>query len=437
MRLGRRTTPSRTTPALAAAALLMFATGRRHFRRAALRGVLAALLTRLAMLVPWFDEEDHPVLAQEASAVAFMAGAAMEEPIAGAALGLLGAALHRNDDIHVGERVAGASAGIALALASSKVWPVPPRLGPTAPKVWLPADKEPNADGAGLTIVVNKASGGDDGGSEIDAICEDLPRARVVEVEPENGDEIRKALDAAAAEGAVALGISGGDGSINTAAHVALEAEKPLMVMPGGTFNHLTQAVGIESVDEAIAAVKKGQAVGVDVATIGGRVFLNTASFGSYVDLVDTRQRLEKRMGKWGAMVVALIRVLRHADPIEVEIEGEAKKVWMAFIGNCRYHPSGFAPTWRERLDDGLLDFRYVSGDQPWARTRLVLAVLTGRLGRSKVYRQTTVECLHLRSLDGPIRLARDGETFEGPEDIVIEKLPTRLAIYALHEKKP
>ena len=437
MRLGRTKRPARTTPALAIAAVLMFVTGRRHFRRAALRGVLAATVTRLAMLVPWFDEESHPVLAEEASAVAFMAGAAMEEPIAGVALGLLGAGLHGNDDTDVGERVVGAAAGIAIAAASSKVWPVPPRLGPTAPKVWLPADGEPNADGTGLTIVVNQASGGDNGDSEVEAIAKELPQARVVEVDPKNGDEIRKALDAAVAEDAVALGISGGDGSINTAAHIALEAEKALMVVPGGTFNHLTHAVGIESVDEAISAVKKGQAVGVDVATIGGQVFLNTASFGSYVDLVDTRQRLEKRLGKWGAMVVALVRVLRHTEPIEVEIEGEPKKVWMAFIGNCRYHPSGFAPTWRERLDDGLLDFRYVSGDQPWARTRLVAAVLTGRLGRSKIYRQTTVERLHLRSLNGPIRLARDGETFEGPEDIVIEKLPTRLAIYALHEKKP
>ena len=41
---------------------------------------------------------------------------------------------------------------------------------------------------------------------------------------------------------------------------------------------------------------------------------MNTASFGSYVDLVDTRQRLEKRLGKWGAMVVALTRVLRHTE---------------------------------------------------------------------------------------------------------------------------
>jgi undecaprenyl-diphosphatase len=231
----------------------------------------------------------------------------------------------------------------------------------------------------------------------------------------------------------VALGVSGGDGTINTAAQVALDADKALMVVPTGTFNHLARDLGVASTADAIDAVKSGEAVAVDVATIGGRVFLNTASFGSYVELVDARERLEKRIGKWPAVVVALVRVLRHSDPIDVEIDGVPKKVWMAFIGNCRYHPSGFAPTWRERLDDGLLDVRYVSGDQPYARTRLIMAVMTGRLGRSKVYSQSTVKGLRLRSLEGPLRLARDGESFDGPGDLVIEKLEKRLAVYAPH----
>jgi undecaprenyl-diphosphatase len=106
----------------------------------------------------------------------------------------------------------------------------------------------------------------------------------------------------------------------------------------------------------------------------------------------------------------------------------------MTFIGNCRYQPSGFAPTWRERLDDESLDFRYIDGSSPWARTRLVVAILTGRLGRSKVYRQTVVKELRIRSLQGPLRLARDGETFEGTDDIIVRKLPQRVAVYAQHD---
>ena len=103
----------------------------------------------------------------------------------------------------------------------------------------------------------------------------------------------------------------------------------------------------------------------------------------------------------------------------------------MIFIGNCRYHPKGFAPSWRERLDDGLLDVRLVDGTQPYARTRLLLAVLSGTLGRCKVYEHSLVSQLKVRSLDGsPMRLARDGETFEGSAEFTVTKLDRPLPIY-------
>lgn len=410
----------------------MYLSRKRELRRGALRGALAATTAYVAaLLVPALRDE-----AEDASVAGFVTGAAIELPLAGLSLAPLAVAA-RGDVADPRRGLVAAGIGASVALASTRVWPVPPALGPTAPKVLVPAHAECSSDGEGLTIVINADSGPANVEPPTELLREQLPKADVVEVEAERGDEIRKALDAALADGAVAVGVSGGDGTVNTAAQVALDAGKPLMVVPGGTFNHLTQAVGVDSVDDAVQAVKSGEAVEIDVATVGGRVFLNTASFGSYVELVDARERLENRIGKWPALVVALIRVLRHSEPIEVEIEGDAKRIWMAFVGNCRYHPSGFAPTWRERLDDGLIDFRYVSGREPFARTRLVLAVVTGRLGRSKVYRQTCVRRLQLRSMKGPLRLARDGETFEGPEDVVIEKLDERLIVYAPHVKNP
>lgn len=415
----------------AVVSLVMYGSRRRTLRRAALRGLMAAALAR-AVVAPLRLDPDPGT----AVSVAFVAGAGLEERKAAPILALLWAALQRGDPGRASHRAVAVSAAAGAVLASTKVWPVPPRLGPIAPKLRLPQTAEPNPDGSGVTIVVNRASGSDDGDGEVDQLLELLPAAEIVSVDPDNGEGLRKALDTAAARGAVALGVAGGDGSINTAAQVALEADKPLLVVPTGTFNHLAQAVGVDSPLDAANALKRGEAVGVDVATIGGHVFLNTASFGGYVDLVDTRRRLEERIGKWPAMVLALMRVLRHSDPIMVEIDGRSRSVWMAFIGNCRYHPSGFAPTWRERLDDGLLDVRYVSGDQPWARTRLVAAVMTGRLGRSKIYRQTCEERFVVRAAAGPLRLARDGETFEGAEDIVVEKLARRLVVFAPHGER-
>ncbi|MGH2807018.1 MAG: diacylglycerol/lipid kinase family protein [Actinomycetota bacterium] len=412
---------------LAAAAL--GASQTRKGRRAGLRGLLNGVVAWVvATLVTRFTGHDARA---QATAAAFTTGAALEAPAAS-----LPAAAATITTVRRAEPglLTGAALGAAVAFASKRIWPVPPDEGARAPEVSLPDHAEPNADGAGLFVAVNTASGnGDDGPA--DQLRRALPQAKVEEIEIVEGDELRKALDGAAEHAAV-LGVSGGDGSINTAAQVAIEHNKPLAVFPTGTLNHLTGALGIEELDETVAALKKGEAVAVDVATIDGHAFLNTASFGSYVELVDMRERLEKRIGKWPAVVIALIRVLRKSEPVCIEIDGSEKNIWMAFIGNCRYSPSGFAPSWRKRLDDGQIDFRYVDGSAPWARLRLILAVLTGRLGRSKVYRQMVVDELRIRCVDGPMRLARDGETFEASSDeIVIEKLPERLAIYCPHEK--
>lgn len=429
-RIGRKVTATSSSRWLITlAALVLFGlSGQAKLRRAALRGVISAALMQVVSLLPGWTRQDR----DDGAVAAFITAASLELPVLAAPL--VGAAVVA--DPSVARRVMSTPAsaiGAMTALSTTRLWPIPPRLGAEAPRIQLPHYAEPNEDGAGLTIVINTASGSSTDEELVKQLRSAFPESEVAQIE---GDELRPALDEALDHGAKVLGVAGGDGSINTAAQVAVDSEKVLMIVPNGTFNHLGQALGVDSVVDAIEAVKAGQAVAVDVGTIGGHVFLNTASFGSYVELVDAREKLEGRIGKWLAVLVALIRVLRHGAPIEVEVDGRPLKIWMAFIGNCRYHPSGFAPTWRERLDDELLDFRYVSGAEPFARTRLTLAVLTGRLGRSKVYREICVTRLHVRSRQGPIRLARDGETFEGPEDFVVEKLSKRIAIYVPHSKK-
>lgn len=411
-----------------AAAALLWATQARSGRRAGLRGLLSGSIAWLAAtILGRFVDVDGRA---EATGAAFATAAALESPLAGIPTAAAAALTLRTGD-RAG--LASAALGSGLALASTRVWPVPPSDGPDAPKVFLPDHAEPSRDGEGLFIAVNADAGNGDC-APTEQLKTSLPQAKIDEVEIIEGTELRKALDEGA-EHALALGISGGDGSINTAAQIAVDNDKPLAVFPSGTLNHLTGALGIECIEESVEAIKSGQAVGIDVATIDGHAFVNTASFGAYVELVDMREKLEKRIGKWPAVVVALVRVLRKSRPVEVEIDGQAMKVWMAFIGNCRYSPSGFAPSWRKRLDDEQIDFRYVEGSTPWARLRLIVAVLTGRLGGCKVYKQTVVKELRIRSLDGPLRLARDGETFEASsEEIIVRKLPKRLAVYCPHD---
>ncbi|MGQ0618221.1 MAG: diacylglycerol/lipid kinase family protein [Acidimicrobiia bacterium] len=402
----------------------------RIIRRSALRGVVAAAATA-------------PLAGPVGAASAFTVGSAMESSRAGllAAPTIAAALLVDRAARPTGWKrwvlgrtghsprtaALAMAAGAGMAALTTRLWPVAPDEPAATARRRPKVDERPSADGKGLHIVVNPGSGPALAASPVDVLREGLPGATITELA--EGDNPVDALEAAA-DGASILGVAGGDGTVNAAAGVALAAGLPLLVVPAGTLNHFARALGIDTVAEAVEAVKAGHLAEVDVAEIDEKPFLNTASFGVYVDLVDARERLENRIGKWPAMVIALFGVLRRGEPVDLVLDGERRRLWLAFLGNCRYDPPGFAPSWRARLDDGRIDVRLVDGDAPFARARLFLAVLTGTLARSNVYEARDVERLTLRSLDGPLRLARDGETFDGTTEAVISKCPSRLRVF-------
>lgn len=285
--------------------------------------------------------------------------------------------------------------------------PTPMRDGPAKP---LPS-------GHGVRIVVNPSAGPSLRAAPEDELREALPEADIVVMG--EGDDL---LDLLAAPGAAAIGAAGGDGTLNAAATAALAQEALFVPVPAGTLNHLARDLGLCSVEDTIKAVRTGHAACIDVGTVGDRVFLNTFSFGGYGPVVDRREQWEHRIGKWPALLVALVWELPRMQPIRVEIDGEPMRVWLMWVGNCRYSPAGLAPAWRESLEDGLLDVRIVYGARRFSKTRFGLAALAGRLARSRVYSERRVEQLEVRCLDGAPRLATDGETFDGPEQFTIQK---------------
>ena len=242
---------------------------------------------------------------------------------------------------------------------------------------------------------------------------------------------MRRTLERAVAEGATAIGVAGGDGSVSTAAAVAAAHRVPLMVVPGGTLNHFARDIGVVTIDDAVTAVRAGTVVEADVARAGDHTFVNTLSIGCYPELVDRRDALRPRLGKWPAALVAAIAVLARAEPISLEIDGRPRRVWSLFVGNCRYDASPGSPLGRPRLDDGTLDVRLLPADVPLAKVRAIVSALAKRVERSPLIERWSTTSLRVRSSDGELRVARDGETFDldGPLEIV--KNGTRAAVFA------
>ncbi|MEV7962122.1 bifunctional phosphatase PAP2/diacylglycerol kinase family protein [Oerskovia paurometabola] len=406
-----------------------------------------------------------------ATAGAFAAGVALEWPAAGLVVApVAGAVMYSR--LHVGAHwfsdvVGGAALGVGLAVLGRWLVPSPPGPEPDVP-AGPPTDVPALPDGEGLFVVVNTAAGSGRILKEdpLEVLRRDLPKARVHVLA--EGDDLREIYDRAArgedaggsdgdsgARPARALGISGGDGTVATAAAAAREHDLPLVVLPGGTLNHFAKAADLTSMSATVRAVQAGSGVSVDVAElrVDGQdpmTVLNTFSLGIYPELVSQRERAEKRLGKWPATVWATSRVLRSATPLRVSVDGVVGSYWSFFAGVNKYVPQNLAPVERIRLDDGVLDVRTGRAEQRYSRARLFLETVAGgaasslagrvrRLERHLALDAWTTPDLSLRFGDGaphdPVILAHDGETLELDGDQVtgatLTMVPGGLRIYA------
>src|SRR3954468_18226635 len=369
-----------------------------------------------------------------ASAAAFATAVAMEEPLIGVPVAALAAGVaygRVHTGVHYpGDVVAGVALGVGSALVVRRVWPV----RPDRPAFARPARKSAPVlpDGEGFVVVINETAGS---GERADDVEKELREAlaKVDVIRCGEGGDIEDCLREAAKHAKV-LGVMGGDGTVNCAASIALEAQLPLAVVPGGTLDHFAGEIGITELADVIEAVRAGSAVEISVGSADpdghDLFFLNTFALGVYPELVKEREKHEKRLGKWPAMALAMARVLRGADAVFVEVDGQPRRLWTLFAGNGHYHPAGFAPSWRERLDDDCIDVRLIDADHKLSRLRLIAAVLSGRLGKSSVYEQRLVGSLPIRSRQGGLRLARDGEVAEGPGHLTLRAAASKLVVY-------
>ncbi len=102
------------------------------------------------------------------------------------------------------------------------------------------------------------------------------------------GQSLAALARVAAADGADALGMAGGDGSLAVVAAVAAAQDIPFVCVPAGTRNHFALDVGIDrhDVPGALGAFTDGVECLIDMADVNGRLFLNNVSLGIYGDAV-------------------------------------------------------------------------------------------------------------------------------------------------------
>ncbi len=302
-----------------------------------------------------------------------------------------------------------------------------------------------------MLIVRNAASGtavlrADPAGT----FAERLPEAVVHELA--DGEDLADVVDAAMESDAApdVLGIYGGDGSVSRMAHLARRHGRPLLAMPGGTFNHFVRALGVDSVEAAIDAYQAGSTVAVGVAEATADddepvTVLNVVSVGAYPELIGERER-RTSLGKWIGGVVATAAALRRAEPLTIVSEGRRARVWSVFVSVGRNDPERVATMQRQEAETGVLDVRvhHARGSKVRALASLAFGKRTAAVLRAvRLFpRDEDVERLVVRELDLRVRpeaghpsvFVHDGELEEraaGGFRLRCVALPGALTVFA------
>ncbi|MFF4055322.1 diacylglycerol/lipid kinase family protein [Streptomyces sp. NPDC001668] len=139
-------------------------------------------------------------------------------------------------------------------------------------------------------LIMNPRSGGGKVGEHGLVERAEALGARVVLLDVDTRPDPAALARQAVAEGADLLGVAGGDGTQALVAGVAAEHDVPFVVLAAGTRNHFAMDLGLDRDDPAagLDALTHGVEIRVDLGDVAGRPFVNTVSFGTYAEIVQS-----------------------------------------------------------------------------------------------------------------------------------------------------
>lgn len=282
-------------------------------------------------------------------------------------------------------------------------------------------------------LIINPWSG--DGKAAAVGLTEAAEQAGVRTIVLQKGDDLAQLAEDAIADGADAIGMAGGDGSLGVVAAVAIARNVPFFCIPVGTRNHFALDLGLDRDDPltALRAISDGDEILVDHAVAGDRAFLNNVSFGVYAQAIQEdgyREHKEDSLAKVLAEVAAdpaNQAALRYSTPDGKQHD----RAPLVLISNNPYTFSG-PPDFgrRTRMDSGQLGIKAVT------RLPEVAGAAAALFGETHDHYEWDAVEYRIES-DDPILAGLDGEALTFASPLVISSRPKSLRMLVPHGTRP
>jgi diacylglycerol kinase family enzyme len=299
---------------------------------------------------------------------------------------------------------------------------------------------------AAFYVVMNAGSGHSETDlreSTIRSVLEEAGRTCHLERvdDPAELGEIARRMAVKAKENDGVVVAAGGDGTINTVAHEAVQQGCLFGVLPQGTFNYFGRTHGIpEDLTDAVRALLDARMTPVQIGMVNDRIFLVNASVGLYPQLLEAREHDKQQYGR--SRVVAILSALKTAlgrhRPLRITLdtEGIMRKLRTPtlFVGNNRLQMEqvGMEPL-TEALEEGELA---AIAPRPVGKIGMLGLLLRGAMGRlgdaenvvAFSFKRLTVKHARL-SPRRRVKVATDGEVTHMAMPLVFRVVEGRLKL--------
>lgn len=152
----------------------------------------------------------------------------------------------------------------------------------------------------------------------------------------------------------------GGDGTANLVANVAIKNNRKLAVYAQGTFNHFAKDMNLPLDMQAVVEIAGNDRVSkIDAVLMNETYFLNNSVIGFYPHIVEKRELMQKRVGKWLALMFAICSIIfkirRHRLEIVMDNKPKLIRSSLLVISNNKYDLGKFGLAQRHNLNRGKL----------------------------------------------------------------------------------